>query len=112
MVTYAGGGLNVEYCFTREDSFYGAAMNTIKLVLHNTTNLPLTNLRVGELRLETAMQLQVRPFTLDAPTCTRLDALFSLYYLCGGCITCVDALFLYYLCCRSMQLVLLVLTLY
>ena len=60
MVTYAGGGLNVEYCFTREDSFYGAAMNTIKLVLHNTTNLPLTNLRVGELRLETAMQLQVR----------------------------------------------------
>jgi len=27
-----GGGLNVEYCFTREDSFYGAGMNSIKLV--------------------------------------------------------------------------------
>jgi len=47
-----GGGLNVDYCFTREDSFYGAGMNTIKLVLHNTTNLPLTNVRVGQLRLE------------------------------------------------------------
>ena len=53
-----GGGLNVEYCFTREDSFYGAGMNSIKLVLHNTTNLPLTNVRVGEQRLEDGMQLQ------------------------------------------------------
>jgi len=28
-------------------------------VLHNTTNLPLTNVRVGEQRLEDGMQLQV-----------------------------------------------------
>jgi hypothetical protein len=89
MVTDAGGGLNVEYCFTREDSFYGAAMNTIKLVLHNTTNLPLTNIRVGELRLETAMQLQVRALTLYARCITCVDVLFTL------CSPCIQALRLY-----------------
>merc|ERR1712216_623953 len=53
-----GGGLNVEYSFTREECFYGANFNAIKLVLHNTTNLPLTNLCIGEQRLEDGMSLQ------------------------------------------------------
>jgi hypothetical protein len=29
--------------FFFENSFYGAGMNTIKLVLHNTTNMPLVS---------------------------------------------------------------------
>jgi len=77
-----GGGLNVEYCFTREDSFYGAGMNTIKLVLHNTTNLPLSNVRVGEQRLEEGMELQAQILK------SALFSIMSLYSTCTWALTC------------------------
>eukprot|EP00960_Hanusia_phi_P037298 752853-Hanusia_phi.AAC.2 len=55
-----GGGLNVEYCFTREESMYGVGMNTVKLSLHNTTNVMMQNVRIGEKRLETVDNRSVR----------------------------------------------------
>ncbi|EKX35531.1 Adaptor protein complex 3 subunit beta [Guillardia theta CCMP2712] len=56
-----GGGLNVEYCFTREESMYGVGMNTVKLSLHNTTNVLMQNVRIGDKRLEAGMELE--PFS-------------------------------------------------
>jgi len=77
-----GGGLNVEYSFTREECFYGANFNAIKLVLHNTTNLPLTNLCIGEQRLEDGMSLQ--PFGEVASLPAGGKSVVNLYVDFGG----------------------------
>jgi hypothetical protein len=77
-----GGGLAIDYCFTREASIYSSEMNTVKLVLRNTLSAPLTKVRVGDTRLEDGMQLQ--PFAEIATLPPGGSTSVNLYVDFGG----------------------------
>mmetsp|Transcript_56869 Transcript_56869/g.133332 ORF Transcript_56869/g.133332 Transcript_56869/m.133332 type:complete len:826 (+) Transcript_56869:127-2604(+) len=77
-----GGGLSVDFCFTREKSLYSDRMSTIRLTLQNTSNNPMHNIQVGNTRLEPGMELQ--PFTEVTMLSAGASTKVNLYIDFGG----------------------------
>ena len=53
-----GGGLGVEYSYSRTPSMIGSTINTIILYFKNHSNKPISNIKMGKLNLPEGMTLQ------------------------------------------------------